>query len=193
MKYDRSYGIIPLRLSKEAIFVISSQEPAERKEVDVKDRCEGIALAIAEKRSLTDAPLQPAGLSDEIMKVASKYGWEVLLIQHNAGHWAFPKGHAETGESPQEAAERELFEETGLKLVKYLSHEPLHEDYMFKWQGELVNKRVTYYLALVKGEVTLQAIEVMDSQWLSLEEAHAKMSFKEGRKLCQRVKELLIP
>ena len=55
----------------EAIFLISSQEPAERKEVDVKDRDEGIALAIAEKRSLTDAPLQPAGFSDEIMKVAT--------------------------------------------------------------------------------------------------------------------------
>ena len=53
-----------------ASFVISSQEPAERKEVDVEDRDEGTALAIAEKRSLTDAPLQPTGLSDESMKVA---------------------------------------------------------------------------------------------------------------------------
>ena len=52
-----------------AIFVISSQETAERKGVDVKDCDEGIALAIAEKQSLTDAFLQPAGLSDEIIKV----------------------------------------------------------------------------------------------------------------------------
>ena len=58
---------------QEAIFVISSQEPAKRKEVDVKDRDEGIALAIAEERSLTDAPLQPAGLSDEITKVAPQH------------------------------------------------------------------------------------------------------------------------
>ena len=58
-------------IANKAIFVISSQEPAERKEVDVKDRDEGIALAIAEERSLTDAPLQPVGLSDEIMKVAA--------------------------------------------------------------------------------------------------------------------------
>ena len=53
-----------------APFITSSQESAERKGVDVKDRNEGIALAIAEERSLTDAPLQRAGLSDEIMKVA---------------------------------------------------------------------------------------------------------------------------
>ena len=57
---------------KPAIFVIPSQEPAARKEVGVKDPDEGIALAIAEKRSLTDTSLQPAGLSDEIMKVAEK-------------------------------------------------------------------------------------------------------------------------
>ena len=54
-----------------AICVISSQETAERKGVDVKDCDGGIALAIAEKQSLTDAPLQPAGPSDEIMKVAA--------------------------------------------------------------------------------------------------------------------------
>ena len=36
-----------------------------------------------------------------------------LLIQHQAGHWAFPKGHANPGESPAETARREFAEETG--------------------------------------------------------------------------------
>ena len=40
--------------------------------------------------------------------------WQVLLVQHQAGHWAFPKGHAEIGEEPKQTAERELLEETGL-------------------------------------------------------------------------------
>ena len=59
-------------LEEPTTFAISSQETAEQKAADVKDRDEGIALAIAEKRSLSDAPLQPAGLSDEIRKVAAK-------------------------------------------------------------------------------------------------------------------------
>lgn len=43
-------------------------------------------------------------------------GWQILLIRHHAGHWTFPKGHADRGESPQQTAERELREETGLAV-----------------------------------------------------------------------------
>lgn len=40
-----------------------------------------------------------------------------LLIRHvNGGHWAFPKGHMEPGESEEETAIREIREETGLSV-----------------------------------------------------------------------------
>jgi bis(5'-nucleosidyl)-tetraphosphatase len=39
---------------------------------------------------------------------------EYLLLQYGAGHWDFPKGHIEAGETQQETAHRELQEETGL-------------------------------------------------------------------------------
>jgi hypothetical protein len=55
---------------KPAIFIISSQKRTERKEADVKDRDEAIALAIAEERSLTDRLFAAGSLPDEIMKVA---------------------------------------------------------------------------------------------------------------------------
>ena len=38
----------------------------------------------------------------------------VLVICHRyGGHWAFPKGHVEAGESEEETAMREVREETG--------------------------------------------------------------------------------
>ena len=37
-----------------------------------------------------------------------------LLLRYGAGHWDLPKGKIETGETKQEAALRELMEETGL-------------------------------------------------------------------------------
>ena len=58
-----------MRPKKEAIFTISSQESTERKDADVKDRDEGIASAISEERSLTDA-LCSRSIPDEIVKVA---------------------------------------------------------------------------------------------------------------------------
>ena len=44
--------------------------------------------------------------------------WHVFLICHHDGHWGFPKGHPEGEETSIQAAERELFEETGLKISK---------------------------------------------------------------------------
>ncbi len=61
-----------------AIFIISSQESAVRKDADVKDRDEGIASAISEERSLTDA-LCSRPIPDEIVKVAP-YGLKPELL-----------------------------------------------------------------------------------------------------------------
>ena len=42
---------------------------------------------------------------------------ELLLIRHkNGGHWSFPKGHVETGETEPQTALREIKEETGLDV-----------------------------------------------------------------------------
>ena len=39
---------------------------------------------------------------------------KVLLIHHNLGHYGMPKGHVELGETEEETALREVFEETGI-------------------------------------------------------------------------------
>lgn len=117
--------------------------------------------------------------------------WQVLLIQHHAGHWAFPKGHANLGEIPKETATRELQEETGLTLQRFLSPDPLIEHYVFTFQGKHISKTVQYFLALVKGQVILQEIEIKNSQWLLLPEAIERMTFKEGKHLCLQVIEFL--
>lgn len=45
---------------------------------------------------------------------------KACFVCHTDGkHWGFPKGHAEEKEGPQEAAERELVEETGLGIVNF--------------------------------------------------------------------------
>ena len=42
---------------------------------------------------------------------------EILLIKHiNSGHWSFPKGHVEEGETEEETAKREIMEETGIDV-----------------------------------------------------------------------------
>ncbi len=117
--------------------------------------------------------------------------WQVLLIQHHAGHWAFPKGHADPGESPQQTAERELGEETGLTIQRFLSPKPLVESYFFMFEAQRISKTVHYFLALVQGCVVIQEREIKASQWLSLQEAYECMTFKEGKRVCLETSEFL--
>lgn len=119
--------------------------------------------------------------------------WEVLLVQHKSGGywWAFPKGHAEAGESPEKAAERELLEETGLSVSRLLSPVPLTETYIFTYQGERIFKTVLYFLAIVEGKVLIQESEIEASQWLPLDKAETVVTFKEAQQICRQVIKLI--
>lgn len=101
---------------------------------------------------------------------------QVLLIRHvNGGHWAFPKGHVEAGESETETALREIREETGLcvrldtgfRSVTTYSPAP----------G--VEKDVVYFAASCpEGELVKQKEEVRDARWLSPEEAERTVTYE---------------
>ncbi|MFM9266717.1 bis(5'-nucleosyl)-tetraphosphatase [Tychonema sp. BBK16] len=129
-----------------------------------------------------------------------------LLIQHQAGHWAFPKGHADPGESALETAKRELEEETGIRDYEALEQPSFVEHYSFVQasvpssvkhyafakEGELIEKSVTYFVAFVNSmEVVLQAEEVQNSTWISFDEAIHLITFDGNREILREVKAYL--
>lgn len=118
---------------------------------------------------------------------------EVLLVKHGKGHWSFPKGHPEKGETPQETATREFVEETSLHILSFLDIPPQEEHYLFRRGSQLIDKRVTYFAAEVSGEVTMQAEEIVNFKWLSLEEAEKWITFSEARSLLEKISPYLTP
>jgi 8-oxo-dGTP pyrophosphatase MutT (NUDIX family) len=115
---------------------------------------------------------------------------EFLLIQHKAGHWSFPKGHPESGETELQTARREFEEETGIQSVTIDKDRPFEESYLFtKRSGKRVNKRVVYFLGLVDSaqDVTCQEAEVSDYAWGDAKKIRKKMTFDEGRALLDEV------
>lgn len=122
----------------------------------------------------------------------AKGRWEVFIIQHNrSGYWGFPKGHAEANETPEEAAFRELKEETNLELKNFLQAEPVAEQYTFMMDGKRVFKRVFYFIAEVEGTIELQKQEIHDGKWVPFPDVYNQVTHQEGKALLTQVEKLL--
>ena len=111
------------------------------------------------------------------------HGLEVLVIKHVGGHWDFPKGHAESGETPEEAARRELGEETGVYDVQLFKHS-YRNQYSFKTEHGRMHKVVTYFLGLCGSQETLvQPEEIADCRWLAPGKARERLSHENSRRI----------
>jgi bis(5'-nucleosidyl)-tetraphosphatase len=107
-----------------------------------------------------------------------------LLIRHRAGHWSFPKGRAEPGETPMETALRELREETGVAEVRVDADHVFTERYATVRRGRDVDKTVMYFLGWTAvSEVRLQPEEVTDHAWLPLDAALQRITYEETRRV----------
>ncbi len=112
---------------------------------------------------------------------------EVCLIATQGGKaWQLPKGLIERGEPPEEAARREVAEETGLRgdLLQRLDR----IEYWYVWDhgGERtrVHKFVYFFLFRYTGGSTEDHDEeVDDARWFPLAEAQERLSFEGERRV----------
>jgi 8-oxo-dGTP pyrophosphatase MutT (NUDIX family) len=111
----------------------------------------------------------------------------IFLVKHYSGSWLLPKGHAELNETPQQTAERELLEETGLSIERWVPVGPFVEQYRFTRGTRKMHKEVQYFVAWVSGEVRLQAQEVTDGCWEPLDCAVNRVSFQEMKELIRSI------
>lgn len=116
---------------------------------------------------------------------------EVLVIRQNEGHWCFPKGHVEAGETEEETARREVKEETGLE-IRFLSGFREETHYSPK---EGVEKDVVWFVAgPTSNDMKRQKEEVAELLWVNMVDASALLTYENDRQLFRKalkfVKEL---
>lgn len=116
---------------------------------------------------------------------------EYLVLRHeNGGHWSFPKGHLENEETASRAAVRELSEETGLTVDRFIDDFRQKINYHYEREGKRVAKSVIYFLAFVPRnvDVTLSP-EHLDFKWLPYPEARERLTYDNDRRLLDLAEE----
>jgi len=107
--------------------------------------------------------------------------WNVLLIRHNKGrHVSFPKGHVEPGETESQTAEREILEETGLRV---------RVDKRFRAENRYnirpdTQKLVVIFAAVTElSQITPQPEEIAEAFWCPVSEAPDRLTYERDRRI----------
>ncbi len=127
--------------------------------------------------------------ADDLQRVA-------IIARLNRGgrlEWCLPKGHPENAENNEEAAVREIEEETGI-AGHVLA--PLGSiDYWFTVSGHRVHNTVHHFLLeATGGELTIENDpdhEAVDVAWVAIADLAKRLSFPNERRIADLAREVL--
>lgn len=106
-----------------------------------------------------------------------------LLLHYYSGHWDFPKGNKEEGESDVDTALREILEETGITDVTILDEFKKQVFYKYKRDNQLISKKVIYFLAETKSSNVVLSNEHLNFLWAQYEEAFRRITYSTSKEI----------
>ncbi|MFN8074368.1 MAG: NUDIX hydrolase [Kineosporiaceae bacterium] len=119
-----------------------------------------------------------------------------VIARHNrAGRleWCLPKGHLEGEETAEQAAVREIREETGIQGEVIATLGSI--DYWFVVEGRRVHKLVHHYLLRATGgELSIEGDpdqEATDVAWVPMAELAALLAFPNERRIARQAADVL--
>ena len=108
-----------------------------------------------------------------------------VVIKSVNGFFGFPKGHVEPGETEEETAMREIFEEVGLR-TKLIEGFRSTENYRVGPKKD-ISKEVIYFLAEYSDQkISIQETEIAYAELLSFENAFEKLSFDSMKEILKK-------
>ena len=152
--------------------LVSSSEPAQP-----------TRLAVVRESSAGGLVVQPGANGTVGVLIARR-------TRRGTLEWVLPKGHIEHGETPQQAAIREVEEETGIRGRVVATLGTL--TYWFVADGRRIRKTVHHFLLeAVSGELSDLDIETEHVAWLALSEARERLAYADERALVDQAQALL--
>lgn len=111
-------------------------------------------------------------------------GKRLYLIENmRHGHFAMPKGHVEAGETEKQTAEREILEETGLRVSVNTGFRSITR----YSPASNVMKEVVFFIAYSPSMETVAQLEEVESlMWLPFERALSRLTYENDKEVLRR-------
>ena len=113
---------------------------------------------------------------------------EYLLLHYTAGHWDFPKGNIEAGESEKQAAVREIREETGITDVEFVDGFRMTITYRYRHGRRLVEKEVVLFLGQTHTKQVTISHEHIGFAWRSFQDAMEQLTYTNAKNMLSDAK-----
>ncbi len=114
-----------------------------------------------------------------------KNGRLYLLLRSKGGTWGFAKGKVDQGESLQEAAIREVKEETGISISLMPEFVKSIQYNFIDRSGEKLRKQVAFFLATTDTQEVILSDEHSEYIWLPYEQALKKSTYTNTKSLIE--------
>lgn len=115
-----------------------------------------------------------------------------LILHYEEGHWDFPKGNIEEGESEKQTVIREVEEETGIKEIKFIEGFKEKINYFYTGSNkERISKEVILFLAETEEEDIKLSHEHVDHQWLDYSKALEKLTHDNTKNILRKAEAYL--
>ena len=114
-----------------------------------------------------------------------------LLLHYPSGHCDFVKGKMEKEETTHETAIRETMEETKIADIIFIEEFEEWISYDFQYKGELVHKKVVFFLAETKTKEVKISHEHLDHIWMDYNKAMKKITFDNAKTILTKAQSLL--
>ncbi len=114
-----------------------------------------------------------------------------LVLHYPAGHWDFPKGAVEKGETLEQAAKREIFEETGIRIDSFIPGFKKEIEYYYRRQNNLAHKRVIFFLAATNESKVRISYEHSGYDWLTFDQLLRRLTFENAKNVLREANSFL--
>ena len=115
----------------------------------------------------------------------------ILVVSQHGTSWSLPKGHIEEGEDKVQSAKREIYEETGIRDLKFVKELGSYRRYRLNENGdEDKNELKTIYMFLFKtNQEILKPVdpENPEAKWVSKDEVADLLTHEKDKKFYLRI------